>query len=83
MRESKDAGAKSQPELLVCLVRTLFNGETTREWMSPFEAAVEALTGTQNGLTVKSCHIVGDMAGWDMSYVPTFHADAMSRNQLA
>ena len=55
---------------LVCLVRTLSNGDITREWLSPLEAVTDALTGTQNGLTVVSCHIEGDVAGWDMSYVP-------------
>ena len=56
---------------LVCLVRTLSSGEVTREWMSPLEAVVEALTGLQNGLTVRSCHIEGDVQGWDTSYVQT------------
>ena len=56
---------------LVCLVRTLFSGEVTREWLSPLEAVVEAQTGAQNGVTVASCHIEGDVAGWDTSYVPT------------
>ena len=55
---------------LVCLVRTLSDGTVTREWLSPLEAATEALTGMQNGLTVVSLHIEGDMSGFDMSFVP-------------
>ena len=55
---------------LVCLVRTLANGDTTREYLSPLEAVAESLNGGQNGLTVVSCHIEGDVIGWDMSYVP-------------
>jgi len=55
---------------LVCLVRTLFSGEVTREWLSPLEAVIEAERGIQNGVTVASCHIEGDMAGWGTSHVP-------------
>ena len=55
---------------LVLLVRTLSDGTITREWLSPLEAVTEALTGVQNGLTVKSCHIVGNVQGFDTSYVP-------------
>jgi hypothetical protein len=61
----------NNPKRLVCLVRILFSGETTREWLTPLDATVEALAGKQNGLTVKSCHIEGDVSGFDMSYVPT------------
>jgi hypothetical protein len=62
----------NNPKRLVCLVRILFSGETTREWLTPLDATVEALAGKQNGRTVKSCHIEGGLsAGWDMSYVPT------------
>ena len=64
------AGYKGSTGDCVCLVRTLSNGDVTREWLSPLEAVTDALTGTQNGLTVVSCRIEGDMVGWDMSYVP-------------
>jgi hypothetical protein len=56
---------------LVCIVRTLSSGEVTREFLSPLEAVAEAMTGKQNGRTVISCHIEGDVTGWDMSHVPT------------
>jgi len=57
--------------MLVCLVRTLSDGTVTREWLSPLEAVAQAQTGPQNGKTVASCHIEGDVSKWDMSYVPT------------
>ena len=37
---------------IVLVERTLFSGEVTREWMPAFEAAVEAIAGPQNGVTV-------------------------------
>jgi len=59
---------------LVCLVRTLVDGSVTREWLSPLEAVAEAMMGAQNGKTVTSCHIEGDVTGWDMSFVPVSSA---------
>ena len=53
---------------MVCLVRTLYNGTITREWMSPLEAVTRALADPQNGVTIVSCHIEGNTHGWDMSY---------------
>ena len=40
--------------------------------MSPLEAVAYAQTDPQNGRTIASCHIEGNMTGWGMSYVPTF-----------
>jgi len=57
--------------MLVCLVRTLYDGTVTREWLSQLEAVTLALTDSQNGKTVRSCHIEGNVSGWDTSYVPT------------
>lgn len=39
------------------LVRTLMNGEVTRQWLPAAEAVYEALHGKQNGLTVKSARV--------------------------
>ena len=58
--------------MLVCLVRTLFDGTVTREWLSQFEAVTLALSDPQNGKTIMSCHIEGNVVGWDTSYIPTF-----------
>jgi hypothetical protein len=56
----------------VRLVRTLFDGTQTEEWLPAALAAHEVLHSPQNGLTVKAARI--DFGGvldvWGLSFVP-------------
>ena len=38
--------------MIVLIERVLFDGTITREWLDPLTAAVEAVAGAQNGITV-------------------------------
>ena len=42
---------------LVKLVRTLWNGDVTEEWLLPLNAISEQLFGSVNGSEVRSSHI--------------------------
>jgi hypothetical protein len=56
----------------VRLVRTLFDGTQTEEWLPAALAVHEVLHSPQNGLTVKAARIDfgGVLDAWGMSFVP-------------
>ena len=57
-----DGHYTTDPPCRVCVVRTLMDGTTTREWMTPLAASVEAVAGPQNGITVASLRVLwGDV----------------------
>jgi hypothetical protein len=43
---------------MVCLIRTLFTGETVEEWLSPMLAVWEALYSPLNGSEVASARVI-------------------------
>ena len=57
---------------LVRLVRTLFDGTQTEEWLPAALAVHEALHSPQNGLTVRAARIEfgGVLDVWGTSFVP-------------
>jgi hypothetical protein len=50
------------PPTRVCIKRTLADGITTCEWVTPLAASVEAIASPQNGVTVASLRVLwGDV----------------------
>ncbi|MGQ0604610.1 MAG: hypothetical protein ACT4QE_23265 [Anaerolineales bacterium] len=67
----------------VRVVRTLFDGQQTEEWMPAVLAVHEVLHSPQNGRTVASARI--DFGGlldvWGTSYVPLNGGDGVIPNE--